>query len=81
MLAHLKSYLRQSSIHGLRHLVDQEDNAVLVRLVWAIALTATFLILPVVICNSQQDYSAAPVATTSDFIPIQVGMNIRHYVL
>ncbi len=80
IVTHLRSYLSQSSIHGLRHLLDRGENAFLVRTAWTLAITSTFMALSVIVYNTQRDYKDSPVATTSDFVPIQVSNQMFYTV-
>ncbi len=84
MEAHLKSYLTNSTAHGLRYLVQRlwgegggSRSRVFLpvacsRTAWAVAITLSFAASAYLVATSLTEAHDHPVLTTTEYVPIQV---------
>ncbi len=68
----MKRYLRDTTIHGFRHLLRQgkgESDAW--RLAWAVVIALSFGGSGFIVASFLRDHNQNPMVTTIDFVPIQ----------
>ena len=83
--ADLKTYLQESTVHGLRYLVNTGEQMngpwpmiVTERLAWSAVISVAFCIATILAAYSIQEANDNPILTTLATVPVQVR---RHHAL
>ncbi len=65
------AYLRQTTVHGFRHLDIRKGSASWTRLAWSMVIPLSFVVSGWIVANSLDDIRRNPESTSIDSVPIQ----------
>ncbi len=68
LLRHARDYMRETTVHGLRYLV--EERSIPIKCLWLAAISACFSVVLAAFASSLRDARDSPFITTLDTVPV-----------